>query len=463
MLTKREALLSRIMIAAQVAITIIIFHLTKNFFGENLLTPLSRLFILIQIAVIWTVLFSKFNLGIIFRRVGFINLIQGYLVGVSIGTILIYLEIILFPFIEHKFFVAKYLLIFYFLNLISLIGFKFLFYYSMRLLRRYGRNSRNVIILTNTEFSDYIDDFLRAKDWGYHIKNIISPDVELKKRYKRVKIIGDYDTLTKRLMVRGIDDIFFCLPVNNQFYNVERLLSFSNELGISFHILQHEDKIKNIEEPSERLLFNTYQTTPPNYINVKIKAVLGTFFSVLIILVLLPIFLLIATLIKIEDGGPIFFKQERIGLNGRRFMCYKFRSMVVNAESIQESLMNKNESDGPTFKIENDPRITKIGKIIRKLSLDELPQFYNVLRGEMAIVGPRPPLLKEVVQYEIYQLRRLSMKPGITCIWQVKGRNAVSFDEWMKMDLEYIDNWSIWLDIKLVIQTIGVVFKATGR
>lgn len=463
MLTKREALLSRIMIAVQVAITILIFYMTEFFFEENLLSPLSRVFILIQVAVIWTVLFSKFNLGIIFRRVGFVNLIQGYLVGISIGVILIYLEIILFPFIEHKNFVSKYLLVFYFLNLFSLISFKFLFYYSMRVIRRYGRNSRNIIILTNIEFSDYIDDFLKANDWGYHIQNIITPDIELKKKYKKVKVIDNHDVLIERFMVRGIDDIFFCLPVNNKFYNVEKLLAFSNELGITFHILQHEDKVKKNSENNSDLLFNTYQTTPPNYINVKIKAILGTFLSVLIIIGLLPVFLFIAVLIKMEDRGPVFFKQERIGLNGRRFMCYKFRSMVVNAESIQDSLMNKNESDGPTFKIERDPRITKIGKIIRKLSLDELPQFYNVLRGEMAIVGPRPPLLKEVMQYELYQLRRLSMKPGITCIWQVKGRNAVSFEEWMKMDLEYIDNWSIWLDIKLVIQTIGVVFKATGR
>ena len=176
-----------------------------------------------------------------------------------------------------------------------------------------------------------------------------------------------------------------------------------------------------------------------------------------------PLLILIALLIKLEDGGPVLFKQERIGLNGRRFTCYKFRSMVMNAEELITDLLDMNESDGPTFKIENDPRITKIGRILRKTSLDELPQFYNVIKGEMAVVGPRPHLLREVQQYERPQLRRLSMKPGITCKWQVWGRNKVSFKEWMRMDLDYIDHWSLALDIKIMFATIGVILKANGQ
>lgn len=461
MLTQREALLSRIMIATQVVITLFIFYLTHFAFGEFLLSPLSRLFILIQIAIIWTLLFVKFNLGIIYRRVKFLNLIQGYTVSASIGTGLILLEIITFPFIEHKSFYVQYLFVFYLLNLLSLIGFKLVFYYAMRLLRRYGHNRRNIIVITDTEFSGYVDDFLTSKDWGYYIQNIITFDKELKRKYPKVKIVEDYNSLLDRILMRGIDDIFYCLPVNDQHYDVEKLLAFSNQLGITFHILQNTDKVKNNSE--DAYLFKTYQTTPPNYVNVRLKGAIDTVFSIFIILALFPLLVIISILIKLEDGGPIFFKQERIGLNGRRFMCYKFRSMVINAEAIQASLMTLNESDGPTFKIENDPRITKVGRILRKISFDELPQFFNVLRGEMSIVGPRPPLLKEVVQYERYQLRRLSMKPGITCIWQVSGRNSVSFEEWMKMDLEYIDNWSLWLDIKLIFKTVGVVFKATGR
>ena len=227
--------------------------------------------------------------------------------------------------------------------------------------------------------------------------------------------------------------------------------------------LQHKPLQKSVLNKQLKYRFVTHQTIPRNYMCLKLKDLFDFVFSSFIVIVLFPVFALIALFIKANDGGPVFFKQERIGLNGRRFTCYKFRSMVVNAEAMLASLQDKNESDGPTFKIENDPRITKIGRILRKTSLDELPQFLNVIKGDMSVVGPRPPLLKEVKLYERCQLRRLSMKPGITCIWQVKGRNKVSFQEWMQMDLEYIDKWSLWEDAKLILGTVGVIFKMSGR
>jgi len=163
------------------------------------------------------------------------------------------------------------------------------------------------------------------------------------------------------------------------------------------------------------------------------------------------------------SNGPVFFKQKRVGLRGRTFYMYKFRTMVVNAESLQASLLDQNEADGPVFKIKNDPRITTIGKFLRKSGLDELPQFINVLIGDMSLVGPRPPIPAEVKQYERWQLRRLSMKPGITCTWQIKpNRNDISFEEWMKMDLQYIDNWSNKLDLILFIKTIRTILKGSG-
>ena len=172
--------------------------------------------------------------------------------------------------------------------------------------------------------------------------------------------------------------------------------------------------------------------------------------------------LIIAFLIKL-DGGPVFFLQKRTGLNGRHFSCFKFRTMVVNAESLQKSLLSQNEQEGPVFKIKNDPRVTKIGRFLRKTSLDELPQFFNVLKGEMSIVGPRPPIPSEVKQYQRWQNRRLSMKPGITCIWQVSGRNNIPFEQWMKMDMQYIDTWSLKLDMIILLKTVKVVFAGDGQ
>ena len=164
----------------------------------------------------------------------------------------------------------------------------------------------------------------------------------------------------------------------------------------------------------------------------------------------------------LHDRGPILFRQVRVGQNGRPFHCLKFRSMCLDAEAKQKELMALNEEDGPVFKIKRDPRITPIGALLRKYSLDELPQLFNVLKGDMSLVGPRPPIPAEVEQYDWWQRRRLSVRPGITCIWQVFGRNRVPFERWMEMDLQYIDNWSLSMDVKLLARTVGTVVKGTG-
>ena len=177
------------------------------------------------------------------------------------------------------------------------------------------------------------------------------------------------------------------------------------------------------------------------------------------IILLSPLFLIVAILIKLEDPkGKVFFAQERNGRYPKTFKMYKFRSMVHNAEDLLKDLMDRNEQTGPVFKINDDPRITKVGKFIRKTSIDELPQLFNVLKGDMSLVGPRPPIPHEVDQYNSYQMQRLAVKPGLTCIWQVSGRNNIGFDEWVEMDIEYIKNRNLWLDIKLIFKTVGVLF-----
>lgn len=177
------------------------------------------------------------------------------------------------------------------------------------------------------------------------------------------------------------------------------------------------------------------------------------------IILLSPLFLIVAILIKLEDPkGKVFFAQERNGKYPKTFKMYKFRSMVHNAEELLKDLMDRNEQTGPVFKINDDPRITKVGKFIRKTSIDELPQLFNVLKGDMSLVGPRPAIPREVEQYNSYQMQRLAVKPGLTCIWQVSGRNNIGFDEWVEMDIEYIKTRNLWLDIKLIFKTVGVLF-----
>jgi exopolysaccharide biosynthesis polyprenyl glycosylphosphotransferase len=207
----------------------------------------------------------------------------------------------------------------------------------------------------------------------------------------------------------------------------------------------------------------SFSTTPTNEALLFVRRILDIILAGFILVIFGPLVMLpAAILIKLTSSGPVFFKQTRCGLNGRQFVMYKFRSMVTNAEQLRVELEGLNEMDGPVFKSSRDPRITGVGKIIRRRSIDELPQIFNVLRGDMSLVGPRPPLPAEVAKYERWQRRRLSMKPGMTCLWQISGRNEVSFDDWMKLDLTYIDNWSLLLDLKILLKTVPVVLLGRG-
>ncbi|MBU6134270.1 sugar transferase [Clostridium tertium] len=188
------------------------------------------------------------------------------------------------------------------------------------------------------------------------------------------------------------------------------------------------------------------------------KRALDVIASFLGLVILSPILLIVAILIKLESKGPAIFSQSRIGLNGKEFKMYKFRSMVQNAEELKEKLAKQNEMSGPMFKIKNDPRVTKVGKFIRKTSIDELPQLLNILKGDMTLVGPRPSLPREVEKFESWMLKRLEVKPGLTCYWQVSGRNNIDFYEWMKLDLKYVNDMNFWLDIKLIFKTVAVLF-----
>lgn len=188
-----------------------------------------------------------------------------------------------------------------------------------------------------------------------------------------------------------------------------------------------------------------------------IKRLIDIVCSFLGVLVLSPLFIIIAIIIKMTSKGPVFFSQKRVGKNGKEFDMYKFRSMVVNAEELKDKLAAKNEMSGPMFKMKDDPRVTKVGKFIRKTSIDELPQLWNVLKGDMSLVGPRPSLPKEVAQFESWMYKRLEVKPGLTCYWQVSGRNNIDFEDWMKLDIKYVDERSTWIDIKLIFKTAFIL------
>ena len=194
-----------------------------------------------------------------------------------------------------------------------------------------------------------------------------------------------------------------------------------------------------------------------------VKRLLDIMLSVALLLIFSPLLLVTAVLIKISSPGPLFFVQERVGLNKRKFRLFKFRTMIPDAEKRQSKLEHLNEASGPVFKINNDPRITPIGKFLRKTSIDELPQFINVLKGDMSLVGPRPLPVRDYSGFDHdWHRRRFSVRPGITCLWQIKGRSAIPFEKWMELDMEYIDHWSLWLDFMILARTIPAVFKGSG-
>jgi exopolysaccharide biosynthesis polyprenyl glycosylphosphotransferase len=287
----------------------------------------------------------------------------------------------------------------------------------------------------------------------------------------KVKIIGHLGHFQEIISDHIVDEVIFALPLKNV-PKVNWYIKYAETVGAKIRIIPDWQIQQIMFRPeTASISFDTFvggptlvmSSTPQQELAQLIKSFFDYSFASLWLIILSPVFLLISILIKLSSKGPVFFHQERVSTYGRRFYVHKFRTMVENAEELKSELKEDNEMDGPVFKMKNDPRITKIGRFLRKTSLDELPQLFNVMRGDMSMVGPRPALPSEVKLYKPAERRRLSMKPGITCIWQVSNRNETSFEDWMKMDLHYIDNWSLMLDAKLLLQTVGAVFRCTGR
>ncbi|MEE1346361.1 MAG: sugar transferase [Bacteroidales bacterium] len=343
---------------------------------------------------------------------------------------------------------------------------KVMFYHALRTMRRKGRNMRNVVFVCDSSGERLIALIRRHFEWGYRIVGIIGDDYMVRKFENVLPVypIGSVDI--ESVLSQKVDDLIYARKQldSNDITHVQDICS---DLGITFRLCS-----SFLNRMSSNAYVRYFDTTPvitvsdlpSNYPELLVKRFVDIVFSLCVIVCGFPFFAVIALLIKLDSPGPVFFRQKRSGLRGREFGVFKFRTMVVNAEALQKDLMAKNEMSGPVFKMTDDPRITRVGKLLRKTGVDEFPQFLNVFIGDMSIVGPRPPLPKEVAQYDRWQMRRLAMKPGITCIWQVApNRNNISFEDWVKMDMEYIDNWSLTLDFVLILKTVGTIFRADGK
>jgi exopolysaccharide biosynthesis polyprenyl glycosylphosphotransferase len=361
-----------------------------------------------------------------------------------------------------------------FIVLIPVFGFIFLFflrvleYKVFKLYRAKGFNFRNLVLIADSSSVSFIESLLTNKEWGYRIAAIFTISDVIKEKYEETIIIlpDEYIEVLNDLMeVDMIDEVLYIKNKINS-SEVRKVVRSCEELGVFFSLMYRDEKLalsNAIKTEIADRKFLTFANVPHNTYALAIKKLMDIFGALLGIILLSPLLILTSILIKLTSRGPIIYKQPRVGLRGRQFELYKFRSMVVNADELRKELEEQNEADGPAFKIKDDPRVTKIGGILRKTGLDELPQLFNIIKGEMSLIGPRPPLPEETVQYKRWQLRRLSVKPGLSCFWQVKpDRNNIKFEKWMELDLAYIDNWSLRLDFVILLKTVRTIFLRTG-
>jgi exopolysaccharide biosynthesis polyprenyl glycosylphosphotransferase len=336
-------------------------------------------------------------------------------------------------------------------------------------LRRCGRNGRFVLIVgTNARAIEFARQITGRPELGYQIVGFVDDDWD---GFQTFEATGHtrcctFLDLADFLRHNVVDEAAIYLPLRSYYEHAAQLVSLCEQHGIVirfnsqiFNLRNAAAQTHDLDENSHVLAVAGSSEAGPAFVKRAIDCVL----SILMLISLAPLFLCVAILVKFTSRGPVFFGQTRVGLNKRQFRIYKFRTMIAGAEQMQDQLLSINEMTGPAFKIRNDPRVTPLGRLLRKTSIDELPQLFNVLTGEMSLVGPRAMSLRDYQLFDQdWQRRRFSVKPGITCLWQINGRSSIPFEQWMELDMQYIDRWSLWLDLKILARTLPAVLRGTG-
>ena len=348
----------------------------------------------------------------------------------------------------------------------GLLFYHILIHRTLRHLRRRGYDHKFAMCVGINERTQRIIEVVkRWPETGIEILGAFDTPSR-QARFPEAVYLGNLDDVQNFIKQNTVDIVFITLPFRSYYDAIYRLVESCATAGIEVRY-----ELRLIEKGQERSraitfgdqMFMTHNETSLTAAQMMMKRVFDVLVASFILLLTGPIVIAIGLAIWWSEGWPIFFKQIRVGYHGRQFILYKFRSMVRNAEQVLSQFEQLNETSGPVFKIRNDPRVTKTGKWLRSLSLDELPQIINVIRGDMSLVGPRPPLPGEVIQYEWRWRRRLSVRPGLTCFWQISGRHDIKrFEDWMDLDLKYIDNYSFWLDLKILFMTIPAILSRRG-
>ena len=367
---------------------------------------------------------------------------------------------------KMKFVSRIFFFIFMTTSSITILIEKITIFFIMHYIRKQGYNYKRLLVVgTGRRAVNFINKIKKHPEWGVRIEGILDYEKNLVgNEIKGIKVIGTLENLEDILHEIPIDEVIFIVP-RSKLTKIEDSLYTCETEGVKTTIAVDLFELKiarSRQTELDGIPLITFETTFAHEWQLFIKRAIDIIVSALGLVFLMPLFLVVAILVKLTSRGPVLFLQKRVGLNGRKFTLYKFRTMHKGAHERLSQLERLNEMGGPVFKIKDDPRITPVGKILRKFSLDELPQLFNIFIGHMSLVGPRPPLPREVAQYKPWQRRRLSMRPGLTCLWQISGRNKIDFNEWMELDLEYLDKWSLWLDSKILMRTIPVVIFGIG-
>jgi len=426
----------------------------------------QNLVLLGSLLLLWHIIFSSFGLyqskRLSDRRTERIDLVK----ATSCGTLCMGIAAFL---LQIKMIDRLFLVVFWGVATILALLSRVVLRYTLGRIRTHNRNLRYMLIVgANPRAVEFARKIEAKPELGYRILGFVDEEWSGIQGFKKsgYPIVCDLAEFATFLRLSVVDEVVMALPIKSFYHHASHIAAICEEQGIVLRMVTSLFNLKIAQSRAEEFEGEhliTHSTGRLEDWPAVLKRWMDFLLSLVCIVLLAPVFLLTGLLIKLSSRGPIFFVQKRVGLNKRRFSVYKFRTMIPDAERQMAELEHLNEVSGPVFKIKRDPRITPVGRFLRKTSIDELPQLFNVLKGDMSLVGPRPLPLRDYEGFDQdWQRRRFSVRPGITCLWQINGRSAVSFDQWMQLDMQYIDKWSLWLDVQILARTIPAVWKGTG-
>jgi exopolysaccharide biosynthesis polyprenyl glycosylphosphotransferase len=414
----------------------------------------------------WHIIFTSFGMYTSRRLSGRWDELKDIIKATTLGTFLLFCS----HFVFHISLIRpEFLVVFGLASTAGTILSRIAMRSLLRRLRLHGRNLRDMLIVgTNARAIQFAEKMGQNPALGYRVIGFVDEDWIGMPEFQRsgYEILCDFEQLPQFLRTNVVDEVVVTLPMRSYHSRACDVATLCEEQGIVIRFISNLFDLKKARSRSEEFEGDsliTHYTGGLEGWPVVFKRAVDIAVSSTLIILLLPLLLLAAIAIRLTSKGPAIFMQKRLGLNKRHFGIYKFRTMVADAERKQKEIEHLNEVSGPVFKIKNDPRITPLGRFLRKTSIDELPQLFNVLKGDMSLVGPRPLPIRDYQGFnEDWQRRRFSVRPGITCLWQIGGRSSISFEKWMELDLQYIDKWSLALDLEILVKTIPAVLRGSG-